>query len=144
MCDTPWGVPDHGWLADDFRTKSLEGNADVIERVRTFWKERVHEWIDDVSTKRCCCCLEHKPRSAYSNGQWNAKDVRPKARRKIEQRELSEPLAACIATFDQAGESLSWRKCIQCMAQTKCLRGPLGMDTKNSLQPDWSFLDWSK
>ena len=95
----------------------------------------------DLSTKRCYCCLEHKPRSAYSNGQWNANDVKPKARRKMEQKGLSEQLAACIATFDQAGEQLAWRKCIQCMTQTKCLRGPLGLETKDSLQPDLSFLD---
>ena len=98
--------------------------------------------VDDLSTKRCCCCLEHKPRSVYSNAQWNSRHVRPRARRKMEQqKELNEQLAACIATFDQNGEPLSWRKCIQCMAQTKCLRGPRGWETKNSLKPNWSFLD---
>lgn len=96
-----------------------------------------------LTTKRCFCCLEHKPRSAYSNGQWNLRHARPRARRNVElkyERELSEPLAERIATFDQAGEPLSWRKCIQCIAQTKCLRGPLGLEMKSSLQPDWSFL----
>lgn len=52
-CGTPWNVPDQPeWLADDFNTKFLEGDVDVIKRVRNYWKKRVHEWIDDVSTDK--------------------------------------------------------------------------------------------
>ena len=48
-CGTPWNVPDQEeWLRDDFYTDFRNGDAAAVQRVRDYWKENVHDWIDAV------------------------------------------------------------------------------------------------
>ena len=53
-CGTPWNVSDQEeWLRNAFYTNFRNGDAATIQRVREFWKEHVHEWIDDVEDEEC-------------------------------------------------------------------------------------------
>ena len=53
-CGTPWNVPDQEeWLRDNFYTDFRNGDAAAVQRVREYWKENVHDWIDAVEDEEC-------------------------------------------------------------------------------------------
>ena len=41
------------WLRDDFYTDFRNGDAAAVQRVRDYWKENVHDWIDAVEDQEC-------------------------------------------------------------------------------------------
>ena len=138
-------------------TSSEAGTSTIVARVAGMginsptatsiaWSESSSEsgmlHDDDLDTKRCFCCLQHKPRSAYSPGQWRMRDVKASrlaaTRRKVEANlSESQHVKACLDTFEEAGEPLAWRKCTECMERTPGYKGPWGLTELNNRSSRW-------